>query len=224
MEAYRNARFRRKNAAQRRHKENDLKLAAITLCLIFGMCATAHAQAPPTMRIRGDVAALEGLNLQVKSRTGEMLAVKLAENYTVTAVVKIDMDAIKPGAFVGTASMPENDGTQRALEVLLFPEAMRGSNEGHYPWDLKPGSMMTNATVADAVVESTGGRRMTLKYKDGEKIVIVPPDAPIVTFEPGDRAMIVPGAHVLITATRQPDGSLTAARAAVGKNGLVPPM
>lgn len=202
-----------------------MKLAAITLCLIFGMCATAQAQTPlPTMRIRGDVAAVDGLNLQVKSRTGEMLAIKLAENYSVTAVVKIDMEAIKPGTFVGTASMPQSDGTERALEVLLFPEAMRGSNEGHYPWDLKPGSMMTNATVADAVVESTGGRRMTLKYKDGEKIVIVPSDAPIVTFEPGDRAMVVPGAHVLITATKQPDGSLTAARVAVGKNGLVPPM
>jgi hypothetical protein len=202
-----------------------LKLAAITLWLMFGMCAVAQAQTPlPTMRIRGDVVALEGLNLQVKSRTGETLAIKLAENYTVTAVVRIDMDAIKPGAFVGTASMPESDGTQRALEVLVFPEAMRGSGEGHYPWDLKPGSMMTNATVADAVVESTGGRRMTLKYKDGEKTVFVPPDAPIVTFEPGDRAMMVPGAHLLITATKQPDGSLTAARAAVGKNGLVPPM
>jgi len=201
------------------------QLDAIILCLALGVCATAQAQTPlPTMRIRGDVVALDGLNLQVKSRTGETLPIKLADNYTVTAVVKIDIDAIKTGAFVGTASMPESDGTQRALEVLLFPEAMRGSGEGHYPWDLRPGSMMTNATVADAVVESTGGRRMTLKYKDGEKTVIVPPEAPIVTFEPGDRAMVVPGAHVLLTATKQADGSLTAGRVAVGKNGLVPPM
>ena len=120
--------------------------------------------------------------------------------------------------------MPQPDGTQTALEVLVFPEAMRGSNEGHYPWDLKPGSMMTNATITDAVVESAGGRRMTLKYKDGEKTVVVPADIPIVTFEPGERAMVVPGAHVLIAATKQPDGSLTAARIAIGKNGLVPPM
>jgi hypothetical protein len=189
------------------------------------LCASAVAQAPlPTQRIRGDVVALDGLNMQVMSRTGEALAIKLADNYTVTAVVKIDMSAIKPGAFVGAASMPQSDGTQTALEVLLFPEAMRGSNEGHYPWDLKPGSMMTNATVADAIVEATGGRRMLLKYKDGEKWIVVPPEAPIVTFEPGDRAMVVPGAHLLVTATKQPDGSLTASRVAVGKNGLVPPM
>jgi len=201
------------------------RLAAMSGYVFLALCATAVAQAPlPTQRIRGDVAALDGLGLQVKSRTGEELAIKLAENYTVTAVVKIDMSSIKTGAFVGTASMPQSDGTQTAIEVLVFPEAMRGSGEGHYPWDLKPGSMMTNATVADAVVEATGGRRMLLKYKDGEKWVIVPPDAPVVTFEPGDRAMVVPGAHVLITATKQADGTLTAARVAVGKNGLVPPM
>ena len=191
------------------------------LCL----SATALAQSPlPTQRIRGDVVAIDALNLQVKARTGETLAIKLAENYGVTAVVKIDASAIKPGAYVGTATMPQADGTQTALEVLVFPEAMRGSGEGHYPWDLKPGSMMTNATVADAVAMNPGGRRMTLKYKDGEKTVIVPDDAPIVTFEPGDKAMLVPGAHILVTATKQPDGSLTAARVAVGKNGLVPPM
>ena len=197
-------------------------LVAWVLCCA---CASVLAQAPqPTQRIRGDIVAVDGLNLQVKARTGETLAIKLADNYTVTAVAKIDIDAIKPGTFVGAASMPQPDGTQTALEVLVFPEAMRGSNEGHYPWDLKPGSMMTNATITDAVVESAGGRRMTLKYKDGEKTVVVPADIPIVTFEPGERAMVVPGAHVLITATKQPDGSLTAARIAIGKNGLVPPM
>ena len=200
-------------------------LSALSSCLLCGLCATALAQAPqPTQRIRGDIVALEGLALQVKARTGETVAIKLADNYSVTAVVKIDVSAIKPGSFVGTASMPQADGTQLALEVLLFPESMRGSNEGHYPWDLKPGSMMTNATVADAVAVSDGERRMVLKYKDGEKTVIVPPDAPVVTFEPGDRAMVVPGAHVIITAAKQPDGGLTAGRVAVGKDGLVPPM
>ena len=199
--------------------------SSFALYLLCGLCAAALAQAPPpTQRIRGDVAALDGLNLQVKSRAGESLAVKLAENYVVTAVVKTDVSAIKPGTFVGIASMPQPDGTQSALEVLLFPESMRGTGEGHYPWDLKPGSMMTNATVADAVAISSGGRRMTLKYKDGEKTIVVPDDAPIVTFEPGDKAMLVPGAHIIVTAAKQPDGSLTAARVAVGKSGLVPPM
>src|SRR5258706_635599 len=199
--------------------------SSFALYLLCGLCAAALAQAPlPTQRIRGDVAALDGLNLQVKSRAGEMLAVKLADNYVVTAVVKIDVSTIKPGTFVGIATMPQPDGTQLALEVLLFPEAMRGTGEGHYPWDLKPGSMMTNATVADAVVISSGGRRMTLKYKDGAKTIVVADDAPIVTFEPGDKSMLVPGAHILVTAAKQPDGSLTAARVAVGTSGLVPPM
>jgi len=199
----------------------------VCLSVLSAMCCVcaALAQAPlPTQRIRGDVVAVDGLSLQVRSRTGEALGIKLAENYTVTSVVKTDLDAVKVGSFVGTATMPQPDGTQVALEVLLFPEAMRGSGEGHYPWDLKPGSMMTNATVADATVETAGGRRMTLRYKDGEKIVIVPPDAPVVTFEPGERAMLVPGAHILLTATKQPDGTFTASRVAVGKNGLVPPM
>ena len=141
-----------------------------------------------------------------------------------TAVVKIDMTAIKPGAFIGTATVPQPDGTLTSLEVLVLPESMRGSNEGHYPWDLKPGSMMTNATVADVATVGQGHRRMTLKYKDGEKSIVVPEDVPIVTFEPGDKSMLVPGAHILLTATKQPEGSLTASRVAVGKDGLVPPM
>jgi hypothetical protein len=199
--------------------------SSLALCLLLVACGSVLAQAPaPTQRIRGDVVAIDGLGLQVKSRSGETLAIKLADNYVVTAVVKIEVTAIKPGAFVGTASVPQPDGTLTSLEVLVLPESMRGSNEGHYPWDLKPGSMMTNATVSDVVSLGRGGRRMTLKYKDGEKSIVVPEDVPIVTFEPGDKSMLVPGAHVLLTATKQPDGSLTAARVAVGKNGLVPPM
>jgi len=201
------------------------RFAALAI-LLLSITGSALAQAPaalPTQRIRGDVVAVDGLNLQVRSRTGEMLTVKLAETYTVTSVVKIGVEQIVPGAFVGAASMPQPDGTHTALEVLLFPEARRGSNEGHYPWDLQPGSMMTNATVADAA-SANNGRRLTLKYKDGEKTVFVPANAPIVTFEPGDRAMLKPGAHVIVTATKQPDGSLTAGGVAVGKDGLVPPM
>jgi hypothetical protein len=201
------------------------RVVLVGLLSLF-LAATVAAQAPPaapTQRIRGDLIALDGLNLKVKSRSGETLSVKLAEAYTVTAVVKIGVERIVPGAFVGAASMPQPDGTQRAIEVLLFPESRRGSGEGHYPWDLQPGSMMTNATVAE-VIAVEQGRRMTLKYKEGEKTVIVPPEAPIVTFEPGERAMLVPGAHILVTATRQPDGTLTAAGVAVGKDGLVPPM
>jgi hypothetical protein len=141
----------------------------------------------------------------------------------VNAVARRELAAVVPGTFIGTATLVRPDGTLQALEVLIFPESARGSGEGHYPWDLQPGSMMTNATVAD-VVAVDAARRLTLKYKDGEKVVIVPPDAPVVTFEPGDRAMLVPGAHVMFGATREADGTLTAGRVNVGKDGLVPPM
>jgi hypothetical protein len=216
-------------------RDNDLPLAeefsmnrtaanALFLSLLVSCLALAQTPAPaPTQRIRGDVVSIDGLDLRVKERSGQMLAIKLADNYVVTAVAKVGIEAIKPNSFVGAASMPQSDGTQTALEVLVFPESGRGSNEGHYPWDLQPGSMMTNATVSE-VVDVGPGRRMTLRYKDGEKVVTVPANVPIVTFEPGERSMLKPGAHLLLTATRQPDGSLTTARVAVGKDGLVPPM
>lgn len=195
---------------------------ALVLSLLVSCLAVAQTPAP-TQRIRGDVVSVDGLNLQVKERSGALLAIKLAESYVVTGVVKVGIEAITPNAFVGAATMPQSDGTQTALEVLVFPESGRGSGEGHYPWDLQPGSMMTNATVAEVVAVGPS-RRMTLRYKDGEKVIVVPSSVPIVTFEPGDRAMLKAGAHVLLTAARQPDGSLTAARVAVGKDGLVPPM
>ena len=196
---------------------------SLIYAILLGVCSLASAQTAPTQRIRGDVVAIDGLNLQVKSRTGEMFTVKLADNYGVNAVVKTDINKVAPGTYVGIASMPQPDGSLKALEVLVLPEARRGSGEGHYGWDLQPGSMMTNATVA-TVTAVDQERKVTLKYKDGEQTIYVPPTAPVVTFEPGDRAMLVPGAHVLVSVTKQPDGSLTAGGVAVGKNGLVPPM
>ena len=178
---------------------------------------------PATKRIRGEVVAIDGMKLQVRTRGGEAVDIALDDQYTVNAVVGIALGAITNGSYVGTATVPQDDGTLRALEVLVFPESGRGSGEGHYPWDLQPGSMMTNATVAE-IVTAGNGRRMTLKYKDGEKVVVVPPTVPIVTFEPGDRSMLKPGAHLILTATVRPDGSLTASRVSVGKDGLVPPM
>lgn len=200
-----------------------MKRNIILACLIAA-CAplAAHAQTPP-QRIRGDIATVDGQTLQVKARSGETLTIKLADNYAVTAVTKADPKTVVPGAFVGIASMPQPDGSQSALEVLVFPESGRGSNEGHYPSDVQPGSMMTNATIAE-VVSIDKARKLTLKYKDGEKTIIVPLDTPVVTFEPGDKSMVKPGAHIILTASKQADGSLTAARVLVGKDGLVPPM
>jgi RNase P/RNase MRP subunit p29 len=198
------------------------KLTTLLAAATLGVAFLASAQTPP-QRIRGDVVALDGNTLQVKTRAGESVTVHLADNFAVSAVAKRDLSAVVPGTFIGIASMPGADGTLQALEVLIFPEAARGSGEGHYPWDLQPGSMMTNATVSEVVAHETA-RKLTLKYKDGEQVVVVPPGTPVVTFEPGDRAMLVPGAHVMLGATKQPDGKLTAGRVNVGKDGLVPPM
>jgi hypothetical protein len=186
------------------------------------VCISSVAEAQPR-RVRGDVTSIDGSVMHVTTREGDKLDVHLDDKYTVTAVVKIDAEAIKPGVYVGTATLPSADGTQRALEVLVFPESGRGSGEGHYAWDLRPGSMMTNATVAQ-VISLDKAHRMTLKYKNGEQTVVVPEGVPIVTFEPGDRSMLKPGAHVLFGANARPDGTLTASRISVGKDGLVPPM
>jgi hypothetical protein len=192
------------------------------LALALPLAATAWAQSS-TQRIRGDVVAIEGQKLQVRTRSGALADIDLGQQYTVTAVVRVQPEAIVRGSYVGTATLPQSDGTERALEVLVFPESGRGSGEGHYPWDLQPGSMMTNATVAK-IVDVDNARRLTLAYKDGEKVVIVAPNVPIVTFEPGTREMLRPGAHVMLGATVRPDGSLTASRVSVGKDGLVPPI
>jgi hypothetical protein len=200
------------------------RVPAFVLTLVLAAAAAvAAAQTTPT-RIRGQIVGLDGQTLTIKPRAGgETLVVKLADNFGVTGVVPMTMVDIAPGKFVGVASLPQPDGSLKAIEVLIFPDAMRGSGEGHYPWDLAPQSMMTNANVAE--VESVaGGRSMLLRYKDGEKRVVVPEGAPIVTFVPADRSALLPGAHVLVGAQRQADGTLTAPRVTVGLNGLMPPM
>lgn len=197
--------------------------AALGLALVL-VTATADAQQPPAQeRVRGQVVALDGKALKVKSRDGKDVTVMLADNYQVSAVIKADFGDIKQNSYVGTAAVPQRDGTLLAQEVLIFPEPMRGTGEGHRPWDLTPESTMTNATV-ETVVTDVNGRTLKLKYKDGEKQVVVPPEAPIVTFAPGDAAMIEPGQHVFIIASKAADSGLSAARVMVGKDGLVPPM
>ncbi|MBI3515180.1 MAG: hypothetical protein HY060_14135 [Proteobacteria bacterium] len=195
-----------------------LLLLGALVCVFAG---TAAAQTP--VRVRGAVEALDGTTLKIKSREGPVVTIKLADNYAVAAVVATDLAAVKPGSFIGTASMKQADGSLVALEVLVFPEAMRGTGEGHYPWDLQPESMMTNATVA-TLADNPKGREMSLAYKGESNKVVVPAGVPIVTFEPGDKAMLTPGAKVFVGTQKQADGTLTAARVNVGKNGLTPPM
>ncbi len=195
-------------------------LLVLALIIVGGTNASAQT---PTTRVRGDVEQLSGNALTVKSREGPSVAITLAPDFSVIGVTKAELSSIVPNSFIGAAAMPQPDGTLRALEVLVFPESARGSGEGHYPWDLQPESTMTNATVAELATQPSG-RLLTLRYKDGEKKMVVPEDVPIVTFVPADASMLVPGAHVFVSATRQPDGALSAARVLVGKDGLVPPM
>jgi len=195
-------------------------LALAVVAALIG-ASTALAQAP--VRVRGTIEKVDGLTLTVKARDGAMLTVKLPDNIVVAATVKRSLADIKPNDFVGIASMPQPGGSLRALEVLIFPEAARGSNEGHYAWDLMPQSMMTNATVA-ATVAKADGQTLTLKYKDGEQTIIVPPETPIVTVVPADKSELKPGATVFIFAARRADdGTLTTPRITVGRD-IAPPM
>ncbi|MEO8153778.1 MAG: hypothetical protein ABI605_11965 [Rhizobacter sp.] len=185
--------------------------------------ASAPAAAPaPTLRLRATVQTFDGGTLVVKERSGEVITLALADNFSVNEVLPIELSAIQPGSYVGVATMPQTDGSLLALEVLVFPEAARGAGEGHYPWDLQPGSMMTNATVGD-VAATAQGRTLKLRYKNGEQTVQVPLNAPVVTFKPGDRSLIVPGARVVVTAQVR-DGKPIALRALAGRNGFNPPM
>jgi len=195
---------------------------AAALLALVATVATAAAQSPPT-RLRGSIAAIDGKTATIATREGSNVKINLADNWAVMLVSPVSMADIKENSFVGIASMKGPDGTLNALEVLVFPEAARGSNEGHYPWDLQPESMMTNATVA-TVAKASDGQTLTLKYKDGTQTIKVKPGTPIVTFAPGDKADAKVGAKVFLGATKAADGSLTAARLLVGKDGLTPPM
>jgi hypothetical protein len=188
------------------------------------LATEALAQQPPAVRVRGTIEAVNGPMLDVKSRDGAPLKVHLTDNVVVVGVVRIGMSDIKQGSYIGVTGMPQPDGSQRAIAVHIFPEAQRGAAEGFMPWDLRPNSTMTNATVAETVA-GTDGQNILVKYKDGEKKVVVPPGTPIVTFAPGDRSELKPGANILIfRAVKKDDGTLEANRVNVGRDGLAPPM
>ncbi|MFL6623553.1 MAG: hypothetical protein ACJ8KA_07860 [Sulfurifustis sp.] len=202
---------------------------ALLLIAVAGIAVAADQpaspsapQTPPT-RVRGTVQKLDGNMLTVKTREGKTAEIKLADNFGVIGVVKAKRSDIASGKFIGSAAKAQPDGTLQALEVVVFPDNMRGFGEGHYPWDLQPESTMTNATVSD-VVKDVKGDVMTVRYKDGEKKIVVPKKAPIVTLVPADKSALKKGAHVFVTAQKQPDGSLGAQRVAVGLKGVVPPM
>src|SRR5262249_48390186 len=154
-------------------------------CLAIAV-ALVNAQDRP-VRVRGTIERVDGDVYVVKAREGNQVKLTLADNAPVSAVVKASLGDVKAGSYVGIATLPQADGTQKALEVLILPESMRGVAEGHFAWDLQPSSMMTNGNV-DETVTAVSGQMLTVKYKDGEKKITVPPDVPVVTFAPGDKS------------------------------------
>lgn len=213
-------------------KHLALPLAFVSAALLAGTSlALAQSPAPanPTVRLRATIEQVGPDSITVRERSGEVITLVRPVEMDVSEVFLLALADIKPGSYIGTAAMPQADGSQLALEVLVFPEAARGAGEGHRPWDLRLDSTMTNATVADlaaAPASVPGGQKLMLKYKDGEKTVIVPPGAPVVSFKPGkadENALLVPGARVLITA-QEKNGKPTVLRVIVGRNGFAPPM
>jgi hypothetical protein len=185
--------------------------------------ATLAQTPPPPARVRGTVEKLDKLMMTVKSGDGKTVDVKLADNYTVVGVSRAKIADIGSGKYIGVTTLGERNGGLVALEIHIFPENMRGVGEGHYAWDLKPDSKMTNGNVAD--VKSVGKDHMlTVQYKGGEQKVLVPTNAKVVVFGPGERSELKKGAHVFCVAQRAPDGSLSAARVNVGLKGTTPPM
>jgi len=196
------------------------------LSAAFVVAATAAlAQAPAdTVRVRGTVQSVDGSMLTVKSRDGADLKIKLADNAVIRTVTGKTIADVKQGLFVGITAMPQPDGTQKAVEIHIFPEAARGTGEGHRPWDLTPGSTMTNANV-DSEVAISDGKKLVLKYKDGDKTFIVPDNVKVVMFAPGTPADVKPGAKIFIVAAKKmPDGTLEAPGATVSSGGVDPPM
>jgi len=221
-------------------------MKSFRLCMLV---VSVLAIAPPaygqvtSQRIRGDVVAVHGKDLDVKTSAGQMVTVRMADNVRVSARSAASPDALASGAFIGTTAVEQPDGTLKAVEVHVFPESMRGTGEGHRPMDTEPGSTMTNATVTNVTAApksaprstmtnatvanvAPGGstRKLTLQYKGGEKTVVVGDGVPVVMVEAGDPSMLVPGAHIVVTAAKQLDGTLTTDRISVGKNGIVPPI
>ncbi len=202
-------------------KKSFFGAAVVFTAALLAVSASAQA---PQVRVRGTIESVSGQTLTVKARDGSDVKIKLADNAPVRTVTKASLGDIKPGSFVGITAMPQPDGTQKAVEIHIFPEAMRGTGEGHRPWDLMPNSTMTNATV-DTQVAVSDGQKLVLKYKDGDKTFAVPANVVVVSFAPATMSDLKPGAIIFVGgAAKEPDGTLDAPNITVGTNGVNPPM
>ena len=197
-------------------------LLAVLMVATSTICALAQ-QSPVPTRVRGTIETVDGDTITVKSRSGEDVKLHMTSDMKVVGIIKTSLSDIKVGSFIGTTTIPSADGTPTAVEVHVFPEDMRGTGEGSRPWDTRPNSSMTNATVAESVV-SNDGHTLLVKYKDGEKKMLVSPDTPVVTYLPGDKSELKAGAKIIAFTKKSPDGSLETNRISVGRDGLMPPM
>jgi hypothetical protein len=206
-------------------RRSTLTRPLVIVAMVFASSLLAIAQQPPApSRVRGTIEAVDGDLLSVKSRSGEDFKLRMTADIRVVGIAKISLSDIKVGSFIGATTVPGPDGGDaKAIEVHLFPEDMRGTGEGSRPFDLRPNSTMTNATVAEAVA-GNDGHTLLIKYKDGEKKVAVSADTPVVTYVPADKSDLKAGAKVIATMKKLPDGSFETSRVSVGRDGLMPPM
>ena len=196
----------------------------IAAAMFVMTCFAAPASAQETLRIRGTVESVDGSVYVIKNRDGAEVKLTVTDPQLYVAIVKSTMADIKPGQFVGATGVTQPDGSQKAIEVHIFPESMRGTGEGHYDWDLRPNTKMTNANV-EQTVGGVDGPVLTVKYKDGEKKVFVTPETQVVTYVVGDKADLKPGTKIFVGAgKKQADGTVQTPRVTYGKDGLTPPM
>jgi hypothetical protein len=190
----------------------------------LALASPSIAQQPQTVRLRGAIESVDGPNLTVKSRKGEVVKVRLAENARASAIIKASVADLKPNTYIGVTSVPAPDGSDKAVAVHIFPEERRGTAEGRMAWDLLPDSMMTNGAVNLQVAGVQGGI-MTVTYKGQESKITLTPETTIVAFTAGDRGELKPGTQIIVfAATRNEDGTLQAPAISYGRDGLTPPM
>ena len=206
------------------HRRSSFRRPLLAVLMVAASTAYAVAQrAPVPTRVRGTIETVDGDTMTVKSRNGEDVKLHMTSDMKVVGLTKISLSDIKVGSFIGTTTVPGADGTPTAVEVHVFQESMRGTGEGSRPYDLKPNSTMTNATVSESIV-SNDGHTIMVKYKDGEKKVLVTPETPVVTYVPADKSDLKAGAKMIAFIKQLPDGSFETSRVSVGRDGLTPPM